>query len=48
MQAINLKWINHVRLPWREGFWQIAIHDGTIASISPQPQNAPTEDALDA
>jgi len=48
MLAVNLKWINHVRLPWREGLWQIAIHDGKIAALSPQPQNASVADALDA
>ncbi|KAB8312359.1 cytosine deaminase [Erwinia endophytica] len=48
MLAANLKWINHVRLPWREGLWQIAIRDGKIAALSPQPQNAPVADALDA
>ncbi|MFC0140035.1 cytosine deaminase [Erwinia mallotivora] len=48
MQSVNLKWINHVRLPWREGLWQIGIRDGAFSSISPQPQNAATEDALDA
>ncbi|MCX8958884.1 cytosine deaminase [Erwinia psidii] len=48
MQVINLKWINHVRLPWRDGLWQIGIRDGVIASLSAQPQNAPEEDALDA
>ncbi|MEW5291007.1 MULTISPECIES: cytosine deaminase [Erwinia] len=48
MQAVNLKWINHVRLPWREGLWQIGIRDGVFSSISPQPQNAATDDALDA
>ncbi|MGE9552446.1 cytosine deaminase [Erwinia amylovora] len=48
MQAVHLKWINHVRLPWCEGLWQIAIRDGKIASLSPQPQNAPVVDALDA
>lgn len=48
MQAVNLKWITHVRLPWREGLWQIEILDGKIARISPQTQNSPSEDALDA
>lgn len=48
MQVTHLKWINHVRLPWRDGLWQIGIRDGIIVSISPQPQNAHTEDALDA
>ncbi|KGT91036.1 cytosine deaminase [Erwinia typographi] len=48
MQAANLKWIHHVRLPWREGLWQIEIHDGKIARISPQTQHPPAADALDA
>lgn len=48
MQAVNLKWIHHVRLPWREGLWQIEITDGKIARISPQTQHPPASDALDA
>lgn len=42
------KWINNVRLPWRDGFWQIAIADGKIARISAQPQHAsPADESLD-
>ncbi|MEN4687573.1 cytosine deaminase [Pantoea agglomerans] len=42
------KWINNVRLPWRDGLWQIAITDGKIARISAQPQHAsPAEESLD-
>lgn len=48
MQAVNLKWITHVRLPAREGLWQIEIDAGRIVQISPQTQNPPTVDALDA
>ncbi|QBR49434.1 cytosine deaminase [Erwinia sp. QL-Z3] len=48
MQAVNLKWITHVRLPAREGLWQIEIDAGRIVQISPQTQDPPTGDALDA
>ena len=48
MQAVNLKWITHVRLPAREGLWKIEIDAGRIVRISPQTQNPPTADALDA
>ncbi|WP_053141539.1 cytosine deaminase [Erwinia billingiae] len=48
MQAVNLKWITHVRLPAREGLWQIEIDAGRIVRISPQTQNPPTVDALNA
>ncbi|MGB9097788.1 cytosine deaminase [Erwinia sp.] len=48
MQAVNLKWITHVRLPLREGLWQIEIQDGKIAQISPQAQTSPTGETLDA
>lgn len=48
MQAGNLKWINHLRLPWREGLWQIEINDGRIARISPQTPCQATPDSLDA
>jgi len=42
------KWINNVRLPWREGLWQIEIADGKIARISAQPQQAtPADQSLD-
>lgn len=44
----SLKWINNVRLPWREGLWQIEIADGHIARITPQSQQAtPAEASLD-
>ncbi|WP_067709882.1 cytosine deaminase [Erwinia sp. ErVv1] len=48
MQAVNLKRINHVRLPWRDGLWQIEIQDGNIARIAPQARCAPHPEALDA
>ncbi|WP_187484898.1 cytosine deaminase [Pantoea agglomerans] len=42
------KWINNVRLPWRDGLWQIAITDGKIARLSAQPQHAsPADESLD-
>lgn len=42
------KWINNVRLPWRDGLWQIAIVDGKIARLSAQPQHAsPADESLD-
>jgi len=42
------KWINNVRLPWRDGLWQIAIADGKIARLSAQPQHAsPVDESLD-
>ena len=47
MQA-ELQWINNVRLPWREGLWQIEIQRGKIARIAPQPQHNAAGHALDA
>jgi len=47
MQA-ELQWINNVRLPWREGLWQIEIQQGKIARVAPQPQNIAGGAALDA
>ncbi|WP_442798009.1 cytosine deaminase [Pantoea vagans] len=45
---LSPKWINNVRLPWREGLWQIEIADGKIARISAQPQqSSPAEHSLD-
>ena len=42
------KWINNVRLPWREGLWQIEIADGRIVRLSAQPQQAtPADQTLD-
>jgi len=42
------KWINNVRLPWRDGLWQIAIAEGKIARLSAQPQHAsPADESLD-
>ncbi|TPE11914.1 cytosine deaminase [Pantoea vagans] len=44
----SLKWINNVRLPWREGLWQIEIADGRIVRLSAQPQQAtPADQSLD-
>lgn len=45
---ISPKWINNVRLPRREGLWQIEMADGNIARISAQPQQpTPAEASLD-
>ncbi|WP_455814641.1 cytosine deaminase [Pseudomonas graminis] len=44
----TLQWINHVRLPGREGLWQIEIQQGKIVHIVPQPQTAVSGEALDA
>ncbi|UQY44462.1 cytosine deaminase [Erwinia sp. PK3-005] len=40
MLSTELQWINHLRLPQREGLWQIEIAGGKIAAIRPQPQLA--------
>jgi len=49
MVSAQLKWINNLRLPWRDGLWQIEIDDGKIARITQQPHNmAHGDDALDA
>ncbi|KKB06518.1 cytosine deaminase [Pantoea anthophila] len=48
MAMRSLKWINNVRLPWREGLWQIEIADGRIVRLSAQPQQAtPADQSLD-
>ncbi|SFO44438.1 cytosine deaminase [Candidatus Pantoea varia] len=45
---LSPKWINNVRLPWREGLWQIEIAEGNIARISAQPQQpSPADQSLD-
>jgi len=45
---ISPKRINNVRLPRREGLWQIEMADGNIARISAQPQQpTPAEASLD-
>ncbi|MHA6312905.1 MULTISPECIES: cytosine deaminase [Pantoea] len=45
---ISPKWINNVRLPCREGLWQIEVVDGKIARLSAQPQQpTPAEASLD-
>ena len=45
---LSPKWINNVRLPWREGLWQIEIADGKIARISAQSQQpSPADQSLD-
>ncbi|CAO98244.1 cytosine deaminase [Erwinia tasmaniensis] len=44
----GLKWINHIRLPDREGLWQLEIHQGKIARIAPQPPACTDGAALDA
>lgn len=47
MQA-ELQWINNVRLPWREGLWQIEIQQGKITRVAPQPQKIAGGVSLDA
>jgi len=44
----ELQWINHVRLPEREGLWQIEIQQGKIVHIMPQPPTRASGEALDA
>ena len=44
----ELQWINHVRLPQREGLWQIEIQQGKIVHIAPQPQTRVSGEVLDA
>ena len=45
---ISPRWINNVRLPCREGLWQIEIAEGKIVRISAQPpQLTPAEASLD-
>ena len=44
----TLQWINHVRLPGREGLWQIEIQHGKIVNIVPQPHTCVSGEALDA
>lgn len=44
----TLQWINHVRLPGREGLWQIEIQHGKIVNIAPQPHTCVSGEALDA
>ncbi|WP_075182570.1 cytosine deaminase [Pantoea sp. 1.19] len=41
-------WIHHARFPGREGLWQLAIRDGLITHIGPQPKGAAQADSLDA
>ncbi|TCV93650.1 cytosine deaminase [Biostraticola tofi] len=36
-----LQTITHVRLPWREGLWQITIENGKIRQLAPQNQGQP-------
>lgn len=49
MHCAQLKWINNLRLPGQDGFWQIEIDGGKIARIAPQPQGMETAaDSLDA
>ncbi|MFH8135845.1 cytosine deaminase [Pantoea osteomyelitidis] len=38
MASTSLKWINNLRLPRREGLWQIEISAGKIVRLHPQPQ----------
>ncbi|MDU6537307.1 cytosine deaminase [Mixta calida] len=49
MAVSELHSINRLRLPGRDGLWQIAIADGKIAQIVPQPARfEASETALDA
>lgn len=49
MAVSELRSINRLRLPGRDGLWQIAIADGKIAQIVPQPARfEASETALDA
>ncbi len=49
MTTASLRWINNLRLPTREGLWQIEIVEGKIARITAQPQQLSAEGAaLDA
>ncbi|WP_324020763.1 cytosine deaminase [Pantoea sp. JZ29] len=49
MTTAPLRWINNLRLPTREGLWQIEIVEGKIARITAQPQQLSAEGAaLDA
>ncbi|NIF24205.1 cytosine deaminase [Candidatus Pantoea multigeneris] len=42
------KWISNLRLPEREGLWQLEISQGRIAAITPQQQPMCGDDVLDA
>lgn len=42
------KWISNLRLPEREGLWQLEITQGRIAAITPQQQPLCGDDVLDA
>ena len=42
------KWISNLRLPEREGLWQLEISQGRIAAITPQQQPLCGDDVLDA
>ncbi|MGG6110458.1 cytosine deaminase [Pantoea allii] len=49
MTTAPLRWINNLRLPTRDGLWQIEIDEGKIARISAQPQQIAADGAaLDA
>ncbi|MGG6136769.1 cytosine deaminase [Pantoea allii] len=48
MTTAPLRWINNLRLPTRDGLWQIEIDEGKIARISAQPQQIADGAALDA
>ncbi|MFS2221836.1 cytosine deaminase [Pantoea sp. B65] len=49
MRSGQLKGINNLRLPGHDGLWHIAINDGKITHITPQPHNTDAgADVLDA
>lgn len=44
-----LEWITNLRLAGQQGLWQMAIAQGKIAALHPQPaQNLPQDNVLDA
>lgn len=48
MIKTSLKWINNLRLPGREGLWQIGIDEGKFTHIQAQPQHLqPDNESLD-
>ena len=45
MNHTDLRWINHLRLPQREGLWQLEINGGKITAIRPQPERCDNSSA---
>lgn len=49
MTTAPLRWINNLRLPTRDGLWQIEIAEGKIVRMTAQPQQISADGAsLDA